>query len=193
METESRSVLVPLAEGFEEVEAVAVIDVLRRAGIEVLVAARAIGPVQGAHGIALQAEHELGVLDPEGLDGIVLPGGMPGTLGLVDDPRVLELVRLLHGSGRLVGAICAAPMVLAAAGIDAGRTVTSHPSVRDRLGAATVVDAPRVVVDGNLITSQGPGTALEFSLALVECLVGRELAEKLRAAMLIAEEEAPPR
>ena len=111
---------------------------------------------------------------------------MPGTTNLAEDERVLAIVRALHASSRPTAAICAAPLVLAAAGVEQGLELTSHPSVRGRLGAATVVDAPRVVKSGCVTTSQGPGTAIEFALSLVADLVGSEKAEELRSAMLVA-------
>ncbi|MCI0634823.1 MAG: DJ-1/PfpI family protein, partial [Actinobacteria bacterium] len=120
-------VLVPLAEGFEEIEAVVIIDVLRRAGVEVCVAGLAPGPVTGAHGITLATDRALSDVDAAALAMIVLPGGMPGTTNLRKDARILDLVRALESSGRRVAAICAAPTVLAAAGVLAGRSATSHP------------------------------------------------------------------
>lgn len=182
------AVLVPLAEGFEEVEAVAIVDVLRRAGLTVRVAGLTGKLVTGSHGIALQADCTLDEVDAGSLAMIVLPGGQPGTNNLKRDPRVLGLVRELEGSGRRVGAICAAPKVLAAAGILEGRAATSHPGVRSELGGARVVDEPRVVRAGKVITSQGPGTALEFALAIVADLCGEAEARELAGKMLV---EAP--
>ncbi|MEM7310187.1 MAG: DJ-1 family glyoxalase III [Planctomycetota bacterium] len=184
--TQKKRVLVPLAEGFEEMEAVCIIDVLRRADIEVLVAGLEPGPVRGAHGITLGVDLALDEVDAESLDAVALPGGMPGTLGLMEDERVLALLRRLHAAGRPTAAICAAPMVLEAAGLVDGVEVTSHPAVRHRLGAAQVLAAPRVVRSGNVWTSQGPGTAIEFALALVEELCGPEPARELGEAMLVA-------
>jgi 4-methyl-5(b-hydroxyethyl)-thiazole monophosphate biosynthesis len=180
-------VLVPLAEGFEEIEAVVIIDVLRRAGLEVRVAGLVPGPVRGAHGITLATDCALDEVSADGLAMIVLPGGMPGTANLRKDARILELVRRLEGSGRLVAAICAAPTVLAAAGVLAGRRVTSYPSVRDQLPGAEVVDRPSVVRSGSIITSQGVGTALEFALQLVAELAGAARAAELRTALLVPE------
>lgn len=182
----SKRILVPLAEGFEEIEAVAVVDVLRRAGLEVVTASLERGrSVEGAHGLRVEADAELGGLDLAGFDVIVLPGGMPGTLRLMEDERLLEALRAHAGAGRPTAAICAAPMVLARAGVVDGLAVTSHPSVRDRLGAADVRDEPRVVRAGHVMTSQGPGTAIEFALELVADLVSRARADELGAAMLV--------
>jgi 4-methyl-5(b-hydroxyethyl)-thiazole monophosphate biosynthesis len=184
----SGAVLVPLAEGFEEVEAVAIIDVLRRAGVAVKVAGLTGRTVTGSHGIALQTDCTLDEIDSGSLAMIVLPGGQPGTNNLERDPRVIALVRELEGSGRRVGAICAAPKVLAAAGILEGRAATSHPGVRKELRGARVLDEPRVVRAGKVITSQGPGTALEFALAIVADLCGEAQARDLAGKMLV---EAP--
>ncbi|NOT30053.1 MAG: DJ-1/PfpI family protein [Planctomycetes bacterium] len=180
-------VLVPLAEGFEEIEAVVVIDVLRRAEIEVRVAGLVPGPVRGAHGITLATDCALDEVDAGALAMIVLPGGMPGTTNLKKDARILALVRALEGSGRFVAAICAAPTVLAEAGVLAGRRVTAYPSVRAQLTGAEVVDRPGVVRSGPVITSQGVGTALEFALELVAELAGPARARELRAALLVPE------
>ncbi len=178
-------VLVPLASGFEETEAVAIIDVLRRAGIDVCVAGLEPGPITGAHGIALVTDAELDSVRDAVFDMIVLPGGMPGTTRLSEDERVLELVREIHARGRTTAAICAAPLVLHAAGLLDGVPVTSHPSVRSELGGADVRDAPRVLRSGTIVTSQGPGTALEFALELVRELVGERQADALATAMLV--------
>lgn len=166
-----KRVLVPLAEGFEELEAVTIIDVLRRAGIEVVVASLAGSPVTGSHGIRLAADTPLAALVEQEFDMIALPGGMPGAEHLKKDARIAEIIRRLHGKGRPVAAICAAPMVLAAAGVLDGRRATSYPGFLDDATRASVVDEA-VVVDRGVITSRGPGTALDFALALVEELSG---------------------
>lgn len=181
----TRAVLVPLAPGFEEIEAVTVIDVLRRAGLVVRVAGLGGRRVTGAHGITLEADCVLDEIEPAELAMLVLPGGMPGTAHLAADERVLGLVRTLEGSGRRVAAICAAPLVLERAGVLAGREVTSYPSVRHQLVSAQVRTEP-VVRCGPLTTSQGVGTALEFALALVGDLLGPARASELRSAMLVA-------
>ena len=191
-----KRVLLPLAPGFEEIEAVTIVDVLRRAGIEVVVAglpgssgagvAEGGGPVEGSRGIHVTPDLPLAQVDPAGFEAIVLPGGLGGTEAMIADGGLLAIVREHHGRGKLLGAICAAPMVLAAAGVAAGHELTSHPSVRGRLGDAVVRDAPRVVRSGHVITSQGPGTAMEFALALVEELVGGEAREDLAGAMVVA-------
>jgi 4-methyl-5(b-hydroxyethyl)-thiazole monophosphate biosynthesis len=166
-----KRVLVPLAEGFEELEAVTIIDILRRAGIDVVVASLAGSPVTGSHGIRLSADTPLAALAEQDFDMIALPGGMPGADHLRKDARVAEIIRRLHAKGRPVAAICAAPMVLAAAGVLEGHRATSFPGFLAEAGKSTVVD-DAVVVDRGVITSRGPGTALDFALALVEELAG---------------------
>jgi 4-methyl-5(b-hydroxyethyl)-thiazole monophosphate biosynthesis len=181
----TEQILVPLAEGFEEIEAVTIVDVLRRAGLDVTVAGLKPGVVTGSHGIPITPDAHLGALDTARFTTIVLPGGQPGTRHLMSDERVLDLVRRLHASGKRTAAICAAPAVLHAAGILRGVKVTSHPSVRKDLIDAVVTDSPRVVRSGSVMTSQGAGTALEFSLALVADLSGEAKASELARAMMV--------
>lgn len=166
-----KRVLVPLAEGFEELEAVTVIDILRRAGVEVVVASLGESPVTGSHGIRIAADTPLAALLEQDFDMIALPGGMPGAEHLKKDARVADMARRLAAKGRPVAAICAAPMVLAAAGLLDGRRATSYPGFLADAANTSVTDEA-VVVDGGVITSRGPGTALDFALQLVETLEG---------------------
>lgn len=178
-------VLVPLADGCEEMEAVIVIDVLRRAGIEVVAAS--IGKsrtVTASRNVRLLADALWKDVHPDDFDALVLPGGVGGAEHLAAQPEVLEAVRVFLACDRLVGAICAAPRVLAAAGVLEDRTVTSHPSAAGDLAPATYSE-DRVVVDGCLITSRGPGTAFEFALALVTVLVGAEKAAETAGPMIL--------
>lgn len=177
-------VCVLLANGFEEIEAVTVVDVLRRAGIDV----KAVGvdgtQVQGSHGIRVQADQTLGESAAESWDVVVLPGGLPGSTNLRDDPGVQALIRLQHKKGGKIAAICAAPIALSKAGILEGRKATSYPGFQDQLpGVRYLTD--RVVQDGNLTTSRGPGTAMEFALRLVVELNGAEAASALAEQMLV--------
>jgi 4-methyl-5(b-hydroxyethyl)-thiazole monophosphate biosynthesis len=171
-------VLVPLAEGFEEIEAVTVVDLLRRAGIEVSTASLAGVRVTGSHGITIEADMAIDDALAADFDMIVLPGGMPGAEHLKRDARVIELLRRFASDGRYTAAICAAPGVLAHAGLLDGRRATSFPGFlrADSAPGIALSEAP-VVVDGRLVTSRGPGTAIEFSLALVELLCGRDAAD----------------
>jgi len=175
-----------LAPGFEEIEAVTIIDVLRRAGIETAaLGVSGSGRVEGSHGITIEADRSLSEAERDSWDIVILPGGLPGATNLRDDPRVLALLRRQHESGKRLGAICAAPIALGAAGVLEGRKATSYPGFEKELRGATV-SADRVVKDGNILTSRGPGTALEFALAIVADLEGKAAADKLRSGMLVA-------
>jgi 4-methyl-5(b-hydroxyethyl)-thiazole monophosphate biosynthesis len=166
--------LVPLAPGCEELEAVTIIDLLRRAGIEVVSAGLQDGPVKCSRGTVLLPDATLDDALKQDYDMVVLPGGMPGAKNLNEDPRIKTLLRKMADSGRFTGAICAAPFVLAEAGLLSGKRATSYPGFVDKMGLPDVeyVNDP-VVQDGKVITSRGPGTAMDFALALVEILAGK--------------------
>jgi 4-methyl-5(b-hydroxyethyl)-thiazole monophosphate biosynthesis len=176
-------VCVLFAEGFEEIEAVTIVDVLRRAEVETVSAGIASREVTGSHGITLRADTTLAAAAAERWDLVVLPGGMPGARHLRDDAGVQALLAAQHAAGRRIAAICAAPIALAPAGVLEGRRATSYPGYAEQLGGARYLEEP-VVVDGPLITSRGPGTALPFALALVAELAGAERAGSLGRAML---------
>ena len=164
-----KRVLVPLAPGFEEIEAITIIDILRRAGVTVIVADTVPGPIVASRQTQHLPDCLLADVAGQPFDLIVLPGGQPGTTNLRHDPHLAALLR----QPCPVAAICAAPTILAARGLLAGKTVTAHPSVRDQLRpVAGRVSDERVVVDGDLITSQAAGTAMEFAFRLVEFLCG---------------------
>ena len=177
-----KRVLVPLAEGFEELEAVTIVDVLRRAGVEVITATLAGNPVTGSHGISLTADARLDAVAEQEFDLLALPGGMPGAAQLQTDMRIARIIRRLHDSGRPVAAICAAPMVLAAAGVLEGRRATSYPGFLDGVRGVTFVE-DAVVVDRGVITSRGPGTALDFALELVGQLEGHGARQRIEAGL----------
>lgn len=176
------NVLVPLANGFEEIEAVTIIDVLRRAGVVVTVAGLADGPARGSHDIVLEPDTTLDAVRAASFDAVVLPGGMPGAKHLSEDPRVLEIVRRSVESGRLTAAICAAPIVLEAAGVLKGVRATSYPG--HALPSARYSE-DSVVEDGVIVTSRAAGTAMEFALALVTRLVSPAKARELTERMLV--------
>ncbi len=177
-------VLVPLAAGCEELEAVTVIDLLRRADIEVVTAGLDEGPVRASRGTVLVPDARLDEVLGDGFDMVVLPGGLPGADHLAADTRVIDLVRKMASGGRQVAAICAAPKVLARAGVLDGKRATGFPGVlaQEDRPEVTVVDEP-VVVDGNVTTSRGPGTAMDFALRLIETLAGKAKRDEVEAAL----------
>ena len=178
------SVLVPLAQGCEELEAVTIIDLLRRAGIDVISAGLDAQPVRASRGTVLIPDTTLDAVVDRDFDMIVLPGGLPGADHLDRDPRLRALLTRTAAAGRYVAAICAAPKVLANAGLLDNRKATSFPGVLDALvvpGMGYREDA--VVQDGKLITSRGPGTAMDFALALIENLAGRDKRNQVEAAL----------
>jgi protein deglycase len=182
--------LVPLAPGVEEMEAVIIIDTLRRARWEVTaVAVRGPGdpagaPLQASRGVRLCADAEWGETAGAVFDALVLPGGAGGTKALCADARVLDAVRRHYAAGKRVCAVCAAPLVLQAAGILKGKRATCHPGVRQELRDA-VLSTDRVVVDGTIITSQGPGTSFEFALAIIAQVEGAAAAQSVRAGLVL--------
>ncbi len=177
-------VAIILAEGFEEVEAVAPIDVLRRAGVEVIVTGLTKDPVVSARNLKILPDATIDEINPEELDMVILPGGAGGVEKLKQDPRVEKLVKAMQEKKKVIGAICAAPTALAKFSIIEGKKVTLYPSLVEEIGSAQFLNEP-VVEDDNIITSQGPGTALEFSLRLAEKLVGREKAKEIARRMLV--------
>jgi len=179
-----KKVIVVLAEGFEEIEAVTVIDVLRRSGIAVTAAGLSGLVVKGSRGIRVSADK---LLDQSGedFDAIVLPGGSQGAINLSASEKVNAIIKKFDTEGKLIAAICAAPsVVLAPLGILKGRSVTGYPGMLEGFDKDTVYKEDSVVVDGNIITSRGPATALSFGLAIAEKLVGRDIADKVRKATL---------
>ena len=177
-------VAIILAEGFEEVEAIAPIDVLRRAGVEVIIAGLTPEPVASARNVKIVPDTTVDNLKPEELDMVILPVGAGGVERLKQDPRVERLIKAMQEKKKLIGAICAAPTALAKFGVLEGKRATVYPSLVEEIKPAHFVDQP-VVEDENIVTSQGPGTALEFGLKLAEKLVGKEKAMEVAQRMLV--------
>ena len=165
-----------LAEGFEEVEALTVVDLLRRAGITCrMVSAADKALVTGSHGISVKADLPFCDLRIEDYDGVILPGGQPGTTNLANDARVLSLLYRFHAAEKLTAAICAAPTVLARAGLLTGRKAICYPGLEAGLvDAGAEISREAVVVDGSVITSRGVGTAIPFALAIIEYFQSRD-------------------
>ncbi|MGP1450341.1 MAG: DJ-1 family glyoxalase III [Wolinella sp.] len=176
-------VVVPLANGFEDIEAISVIDILRRAGVRVVVAGlNSTELVESQGGIYIRPDTKMELIKSQNIDGIVLPGGWNGTLALASHDLVQMMIRDLHTRQRLVAAICAAPLALSKAGILECK-YTCYPSIEEQIHSG-VYTKESVVVSGNIITSRGPATALLFSFAIVEWLFGKEKRDEIARAML---------
>ncbi len=172
-----KSILVPLAQGFEEAEFIGIVDVLRRAGVEVLVAGlQGACNVKGANSIEIKAEIGLDNIDSEKLDGIALAGGFEGMQNLANSPKILQIIQELHAKRKIVAAICASPIVLHKAGVLSDE-FTCYPGCEEGINAKRLHEA--VVVRENIITSAGPATAILFGLAIVKALKGEETYQAL--------------
>lgn len=179
-----KKVSVILADGFEEIEGLTVVDLLRRATIYVdTVSIMEDYTVHGAHGINVQTEDLFEEVNFVESDMIVLPGGIPGTTNLNAHEGVCRVVKDFFQEGKKIGAICAAPTILSNLGLLKGKRVTCHPSVEKDIKGAALTGAP-VTVDGNLITSQGVGTAIEFALKLIEVLSGKDKADEIAKSIV---------
>lgn len=181
-----KKVLVPIAEGTEEMEAVCIIDILRRADTEVVVASVSEGlQVTASRGVKIIADKMISDCLDEAYDLVVLPGGIPGAEHLRDSDTLTQILTAQAGKNGLYGAICASPaVVLEHHGLLDGRKATCHPAFVEKLADQENVEN-RVVVDGNCITSRGPGTAMEFALELVEVLYGKEKRDSVAGPMVI--------
>jgi 4-methyl-5(b-hydroxyethyl)-thiazole monophosphate biosynthesis len=180
-----KKVNIYLAEGFEEVEAITVIDVLRRAGVDTtIVSVSSKREVKGAHNITVIADKTFEELDNKAADMLVLPGGMPGTTNLEKHEGLRELIKEFYHKEKYIAAICAAPSILGKMGLLESSMATCYPGFEKYLKGAIHTDDP-VIRHKNIITSKGPGTAMLFAFELVELLVGGEIAEELRDSMIM--------
>ena len=178
-----KKIILFLADGFEEIEALTVVDVLRRAGIVCdTVSISENLQVNGAHNIKVIADMKSSDVAAE-YDGIILPGGMPGTRNLQNSTYVLDMINEYYNKGKLIAAICAAPIVLASAGIIKGKSLTSYPGFEEELKEA-YYSQDLVVKDGNIITSRGAGTAFDFAVAIMDYLGYEGQGKELRASMI---------
>lgn len=173
-----------LADGFEEIEALTVVDLLRRVRITCdMVSVGDAGQVAGSHGITVLPDRKFSETSFDGYDGVILPGGMPGTKNLGADGRVLRLLQSFYARGKLTAAICAAPTVLAKAGLLEGKSAVCHPGWEEQMTGADVCFEP-VAVDGTVITSRGAGTAIAFALAIIQYFDSKEQAEDLASSIV---------
>lgn len=179
-----KSVAVLLAEGFEEIEALAVVDILRRAQIKCDICSLNKGLVTGSHLITVKSDCSLEDIDIDSYNAIVLPGGMPGSKNLKENKKVIEFVKKFKKEGKIIGAICAAPIVLKEAEVIKDINITSYPSFKEELDNGCYKDE-LVVYHNNIITGRGPGASLHFGLKLVEILQGEDISKKLREEMQI--------
>ena len=179
-----RRVALLLAPGYEELEAVTVVDILRRADIQCDIVGTREGAIPSARNVKILPDKSVDDIMEDTYDLIVLPGGIDGTENLARDQRVVALLTRHLEQGKRLGAICAAPTVLERHDLVTGKTITCHPESRDAIKKARISD-DRVVKDGLVITSQGPGTAMEFALSLVETLAGKDKVEELKKGLLV--------
>ncbi len=179
-----RKIGIFMANGCEEIEGLTVVDIVRRAGLEIsVISISGSREVTGSHNITFLADTAKNEADYGELEGIILPGGMPGTLNLAADETVIQIVRQFAREQKLVAAICAAPGILGQEHILEGKKATCHPGFEDKLIGAEWTDEP-VVVDGNVITSRGMGTAVEFGLAVVRYFTDEGTVEKLKKGLV---------
>lgn len=178
-------VLVPLAQGCEELEAITITDLLVRAGIDVVTAGLDAQPVKASRGICILPDTTIDQVTDQDFDLIVLPGGLPGANHLRDDSRVQAMLKRQAANMQYVAAICAAPKALASAGILDKRTATCYPgSLADSQLSTTHITDNAIEIDGHVITSRGPGTAMDFALTLIELLVGKEKRDQVNRQLM---------
>lgn len=172
-------VAIILGNGFEEIEALAACDILRRGGVEVTLAGIGGSVICGAHGIAVTADTTVETLLPESLEMIVLPGGLGGLEAILASREAMEAVRRTYEAGGIAAAICAAPTALARLGLTDGRAAVCYPGMETQMGKAKMEMEREVVVDGRVITGRAPGAAIPFALALLRALRGERAAKEV--------------
>lgn len=180
-----KKIVVFLAEGFEEIEAITVIDILRRAGLEVTtVSIEKNEHVKGAHGITIIADKVFNKKEITDIEMIILPGGMPGTNNLNHHQELKNIILEYYKNKKYIAAICAAPLILGQLGILNNKKAVCYPGYEKELKGA-IYSNEKVVIDNNIITSKGVGAAIDFSLKIVETLINKETATKLRQALVV--------
>lgn len=178
-------VLVPLAQGCEELEAITITDLLVRAGIKVTTAGLDDQPVTASRGTRILPDTSIDQVIDKSFDMIVLPGGLPGADHLRDDSRLQQMLQQHAAKQKPVGAICAAPKALAAAGLLDGKSATGYPGTLEALNNPSITISNRAVeIDGNVMTSRGPGTAIDFALAIIELIEGKDKRDQVEAQLV---------
>ena len=174
-----------LGTGFEETEAIAPLDLLRRAGLEIQTVGINGKVVYGSHKIGVEADIEIGQMDLTAMDMIILPGGLGGVASIRASKEAMEAIRFAYENGKYTAAICAGPTVLADLGITDGKNATCYPGCEDGMGKAVMAENQAAVIDGKVITGTSAGCAVPFGLALIEVLKGREEAERIAKQIVI--------
>ena len=177
-------VLVPIAIGFEEIEAITIVDILRRADVDVVMAGLDRKCVKGAHGIEIKCDVHIDDIKSNEFDMIVLPGGMPGSLNLKNSSKIQEILGEMDQDGKLIGAICAAPIALSEAKV-LKSSYTCYPSFEEQIESSKYICDEDVVSDQNIITSNGPKSAMKFALMLVEKLCSSDKKEEIKQQLLL--------
>ena len=179
-----KKAMVVLAEGFEETETIIPIDVLRRAGVDVIIAGVNSDTVTGAHGVTFKTDMVLDKIEPLP-DAVVLPGGMPGAENLAKSPKVKDLILAMNSKDNLIAAICASPaLVLSPLGVLNGKMAACYPGMEENFSPEVRFEEERIIQDGNIITSRGPATAFSFALKIAESLVGKDTSDMVGRQML---------
>jgi len=185
IQMKDKKALMVLADGFEEVEASAPVDVLRRANVNVTIAGLSKKEVPGARGIKVLADTTLDEAKGD-FDAVIFPGGQAGAENLSKSERVRNLIKEMNKKGKIIAAICASPaVVLAPTGVLKDKKAACYPGMEKEFSKDTCSSTEAVVIDGNIVTSKGPGTALDFGLKLAELLAGKEIASSVKEKMLV--------
>lgn len=180
-----KKIVIILANGFEEVEAVTPIDVLWRGGVEVIIAGVGNKEITGSHGIKIKCDTTVKQIVADDFDGVVIPGGMPGATNISESAEAGRFIESMYQDGKLVAAICASPaIVLSPLKVLDGKKSTGYPGFENEFSNSVELKTDKVVVDGNVITSRGPGTASDFSFAILKYLAGAEQSESVARGML---------
>ncbi|MEA1911065.1 MAG: DJ-1 family glyoxalase III [Spirochaetota bacterium] len=180
-----KKIVIILADGFEEVEAVTPVDILKRGGVDVVTAGVGDRKISGSHGIKIECDTTVRQIDADDFDGVVIPGGMPGATNISESEEAGKFIKSIYQNKKLVAAICASPsVVLSPLKVLDGKKSTGYPGFEGRFNSFTEIRTESVVIDGNVITSKGPGTAAEFSFAVLEYLEDKEKSDTVAGSML---------